>query len=102
MPVRKNESFRLFRLYFLHAPERKLAKGRQVQFSEAAREAGFPRTPDRTRVREKAHFTASSPYVRSACRVHKKGAQTGDETLSGSQVGSTLAAAIEDVLRFVT
>jgi len=26
----------------------------------------------------------------------KKGAQTGDETLSGAQVGSTLAAAMED------
>jgi hypothetical protein len=29
-------------------------------------------------------------------RVHEKGAQTGDETLSGPQVGSTSAAAIED------
>jgi hypothetical protein len=28
--------------------------------------------------------------------VHEKGAQTGDEALSGSQAGSTLAAAIED------
>ena len=32
----------------------------------------------------------------NACRVHEKGAQTGDETLCGAQVGSTLAAAIED------
>jgi len=31
-----------------------------------------------------------------ACRVHEKGTQTGDETLSGVQVGSTTAAAIED------
>ena len=29
-------------------------------------------------------------------RLHEKGAQTGDETLCGAQVGSTLAAAIED------
>jgi len=34
--------------------------------------------------------------TQNACRVHEKGAQTGDETLSGPQVGSTLAAAIED------
>ena len=40
--------------------------------------------------------------TQNATQVHAKGAQTGDETLSGSQVGSTLAAAIEDVLRFVT
>ena len=33
----------------------------------------------------------------NACLVHQKGAQTGDETLSGAQVGSTLAAAIEDL-----
>ena len=31
-----------------------------------------------------------------ACRVHEKGAQTGDDTLFGPQVGSTTAAAIED------
>ena len=34
--------------------------------------------------------------TQNACLVHQKGAQTGDETLSGAQVGSTLAAAIED------
>ena len=34
--------------------------------------------------------------TQNACRVHEKGAQTGDDTLSGAQVGSTLAAAIED------
>jgi hypothetical protein len=34
--------------------------------------------------------------TQNACRVHEKGAQTGDETLCGAQVGSTLAAAIED------
>src|SRR6516165_9596590 len=33
----------------------------------------------------------------NACRVHEKSAQTGDETLCGAQVGSTLAAAIEDL-----
>ena len=32
----------------------------------------------------------------NACRVHEKGAQTGDDTLCGAQVGSMLAAAIED------
>jgi hypothetical protein len=31
-----------------------------------------------------------------ACRVHEKGEQTGYETLSGPQVGSTTEAAIED------
>ena len=34
--------------------------------------------------------------TQNACRVHEKGAQTGDETLSDAQVGSTLAAEIED------
>src|SRR5215472_14456338 len=34
--------------------------------------------------------------TQNACWIHKKGAQTGDETLSGAQVRSTLAAAIED------
>ena len=34
--------------------------------------------------------------TQNACRLHEKGAQTGDETLCDSQVGSTLAAAIED------
>jgi hypothetical protein len=34
--------------------------------------------------------------TQNACRVHEKGAQTGDETVRGAQVGSTLAAAIED------
>jgi len=38
--------------------------------------------------------STSSGY---ACRVHEKGAQTGHETLCGAQVGSTLAAAIEDL-----
>jgi hypothetical protein len=33
--------------------------------------------------------------TQNACRVHEKGAQTGDDTLCGAQVGSTLAAAIE-------
>ena len=32
----------------------------------------------------------------NACRVHEQGAQTGDDTLCGAQVGSTLATAIED------
>jgi len=35
--------------------------------------------------------------TQNACLVHEKGAQTGDETLSSAQVGSTLAAAIEDL-----
>ena len=30
------------------------------------------------------------------CRVHEKGAQTGDETLCDAQVGSTIAVAIAD------
>src|SRR5215472_1130899 len=34
--------------------------------------------------------------TQNACRLHEKGAQTGDETLSGSEAGSTLAAATED------
>jgi len=34
--------------------------------------------------------------TQNACRAHEKGAQTGDETLCGAQVGSTLAGAIED------
>ena len=34
--------------------------------------------------------------TQNARRVHEKGAQTGDDTLCGTQVGSTLAAAIED------
>ena len=34
--------------------------------------------------------------TQNACRVHEKGAQTGDDTLCGAQVGSTTAAAIED------
>ncbi len=34
--------------------------------------------------------------TQNACQVHEKGAQTDDETLCGAQVGSTLAAAIED------
>ena len=32
----------------------------------------------------------------NADRVHKKDAQTGDDTLDGAEVGSTLAAAIEN------
>jgi hypothetical protein len=32
----------------------------------------------------------------NACRVHEQGAQTGDDTLCGVQVRSTLAATIED------
>ena len=35
--------------------------------------------------------------TQNACRVHEKGAQTGDETLCGAQVGSTLTVAIEDL-----
>jgi len=31
-----------------------------------------------------------------ACRAHEKGAQTGDDAIPDAQVGSTLAAAIED------
>src|SRR5215472_6555531 len=34
--------------------------------------------------------------TQNACRLHEKGAQTGDDTLCDGQVGSTLAAAIED------
>ena len=34
--------------------------------------------------------------TQNACLVHQKGAQTGDDTLCPTQVGSTLAAAIED------
>jgi hypothetical protein len=34
--------------------------------------------------------------TQNVCRVHEKGAQTGDETLCGAQLGSTLAGAIED------
>jgi hypothetical protein len=34
--------------------------------------------------------------TQNACRLQEKGAQTGDDTLCGAQVGSTLAAAIED------
>ena len=32
----------------------------------------------------------------NACRAHKKGAQAGDDTIPGAEVGRTLAAAIED------
>ena len=32
----------------------------------------------------------------NACRAHEKGAQTGDDTIRGAQIGRTLAAAIED------
>ena len=32
----------------------------------------------------------------NACRAHEKGAQTGDDTIRGVQIGRTLAAAIED------
>ena len=35
--------------------------------------------------------------TQDACLVHEKGAQSGNETLCGAQVGSTLAAAIEDL-----
>ena len=35
--------------------------------------------------------------TQNACRVHEKGAQTGDETLCEAQAGSTLAAAMEDL-----
>jgi hypothetical protein len=35
--------------------------------------------------------------TQNACRVHEQGAQTGDDTLCGAQVGSTLAATIEDL-----
>jgi len=34
--------------------------------------------------------------TQNACLIHEKGAQTGDDTLGGEQVGSTLAAAIEN------
>ena len=34
--------------------------------------------------------------TQNAWRVHEKDAPTGDETFCGAQVGSTLAAAIED------
>jgi hypothetical protein len=30
------------------------------------------------------------------CRVHEKGAQAGDDAVSGTQVGRTLATPIED------
>jgi len=32
----------------------------------------------------------------NACRAHEKGAQTGDDTIRGVQIGRTFAAAIED------
>ena len=32
----------------------------------------------------------------NACRAHEKGAQAGDDTIRGAQVGRTLAAAIKD------
>src|SRR5437016_5843358 len=32
----------------------------------------------------------------NACRAHEKGAQSGDDTIRGAQIGRTLAAAIED------
>src|ERR1700693_5394486 len=35
--------------------------------------------------------------TQNACWVHEKGAQTGDDALCGTQVGSTLAGAIEDL-----
>jgi hypothetical protein len=35
--------------------------------------------------------------TQNACRVHEKGAQTGDDTLCSAQVGSTVEAAIEDL-----
>jgi hypothetical protein len=34
--------------------------------------------------------------TQNACRVHEECAQTGDDAFCGAQVGSTLAAAIED------
>ena len=34
--------------------------------------------------------------TQNACRAHEKGAQAGDDTIRGAQVGRTLAAAIED------
>ena len=34
--------------------------------------------------------------TQNACRVHEEGAQTGNETFCGVQVGSTLASTIED------
>ena len=34
--------------------------------------------------------------TQNSCRVHEKGAQTGDDTLCGAQLGSTLVATIED------
>ena len=59
-----------------------------------------------------SHLQAAAPskilpqlvhkLVHTRAGFHEKGAQTGDETLSGPQVRSTTAAAIEDVLRFVT
>jgi hypothetical protein len=38
-----------------------------------------------------------SSGAQNACWVHEKGAQTGDDALCGAQVGSPLAAAIEDL-----
>ena len=35
--------------------------------------------------------------TQNACRVHEKGAQTSDDTLCGTQIGGTLAPAIEDL-----
>ena len=32
----------------------------------------------------------------NACRAHEKGAQSGDDTIRGAQIGRTLAAAIAD------
>jgi hypothetical protein len=32
----------------------------------------------------------------NACRAHEEGAQTGEDTIRGAQIGRTLAAAIED------
>src|SRR5215467_8742790 len=34
--------------------------------------------------------------TQNACWVHEQGTQTGDNTLCGAQIGSTLAAAVED------
>ena len=35
--------------------------------------------------------------TQNACRADEKGAQTGDETLCGAQIGSALTLAIEDL-----
>ena len=52
--------------------------------------------PQRTVEMEQSGRLQNGGGTQNACRAHKQGAQAGDDTIRGAQVGRTLAAATEN------